>query len=211
MSRATMIVLLTVGVFGQLFTLWLRQAVYQLTAAQRSALWTTKLTLVSALLAGGISLLTKRFQPYLDLILVASMVISVVFNFWLRRVHVATPYKPNFQSTWSPFQSAELREICTHLNQTEQARLVQNARERGRLIGQWFAVPVAMIGVLLFLSWRLGLSLLALFTVYFMLWLLPRFRAMRRRSIELLCETEWARGQNYTPSQVRIMTFPWSK
>ena len=57
----------------------------------------------------------------------------------------------------------------------------------------------------------LGLSLLALFTVYFMLWLLPRFRAMRRRSIELLCETEWARGQNYTPSQVRIMTFPWSK
>src|SRR5205814_4122378 len=106
---------------------------------------TTKLTLVSALLAGGISLLTKRFQPYLDLILVASMVISAVFNFWLRRVHVATPYKPNFQSTWSPFQSAELREICTHLNQTEQARLVQNVRVRGRLIWTRLDVHLDMI------------------------------------------------------------------
>ena len=113
---------------------------------------------------------------------------------------------------WELLNISSIRANKTaHARQDSSRLLVQNARERGRLIGQWFAVPLAMIGVLLFLSWRLGLSLLALFTVYFMLWLLPRFRAMRRRSIELLCETEWARGQNYTPSQVRIMTFPWSK
>jgi hypothetical protein len=115
------------------------------------------------------------------------------------------------ESTWSPFQSAEVREICAHLSPTEHARLMEDARERGRQIGVWFAAPLAIVGVLLFRSWRLGLPLVALFVVYFVLWVLPRFRAMRRRSIELLCATEWARTQNYTPTHVRLMTFRWSK
>jgi hypothetical protein len=115
------------------------------------------------------------------------------------------------ESTWSPFQSAAVREICAHLSPTEHARLMEDARERGRQIGQWFAVPLAIVGVLLFWSWRLGLALVALFVVYFALWVLPRFRVMRRHTIELLCETEWARTQNYTPTHVRLMEFPWSK
>jgi hypothetical protein len=124
---------------------------------------------------------------------------------------VTTPRKDISESTWSPFQSAEVREICAHLSPTEHARLMQDARERGRMIGQLFAVPLAIVGVLLFWSWRLGLSLVALFAVYFVLWVLPRFRAMRRRTIELLCETEWARKHNFTPTRFRLMTFPWSK
>jgi hypothetical protein len=124
---------------------------------------------------------------------------------------MTTPRKDISESTWSPFQSAEVREICANLSTTEQARLMEDARERGRLIGQWFAVPLAIVGVLLFWSWRLGLLLVALFAVYFVFWVLPRFRAMRRRTIELLCETEWARDQNYTPARLRLMSFPWSK
>ena len=115
------------------------------------------------------------------------------------------------ESTWSPFQSAEVREICAALSPTEHARLMEDARERGRQIGEWFAVPVAIVVVLLLWSWRLGLALVALFVVYFVLWALPRFRAMRRRTIEILCATEWARTQNYTPTRVRLLTFPWSK
>jgi hypothetical protein len=115
------------------------------------------------------------------------------------------------ESTWSPFQSAEVREICAHLSSTEHARLIEDARERGQKIFRWFAAPLAFVISILFWSWRLGLALVALFVVYFVLWVLPRFRAMRHRTIELLCATEWAHTHNYTLTRLRLMTFPWSK
>jgi hypothetical protein len=121
------------------------------------------------------------------------------------------PGKGISESTWSPFQSAEVREICAHLTSTEHARLVEDARKRGEKIGRWFAVPLGLVCSLLFWSWRLGLALGAMFVVYFVVWVLPGFRAMRRRTTELLCETEWARTHNYTPTTIRLMTFPWSK
>ena len=37
------------------------------------------------------------------------------------------------ESTWSPFQSAEVREICAHLTPTEHARLMEDARGREKL------------------------------------------------------------------------------
>ena len=120
------------------------------------------------------------------------------------------PPKGISESTWSPFQSAEVREICAHLTPTEHSLLMEDARERGRQIGYWFAFPLAFVAIFLASSWRLGLALAALFVVYFVLWGLPRFRAMRRHSVELLCETEWARTRNYTPTNVKLMTFPWS-
>ena len=125
-------------------------------------------------------------------------------------VSIAVPPQGSSESTWSPFQSAEVREICAHLSPTEHALLMEDARERGRKIGYWFALPLAFVAVLLFSSWRIGLALGALFVVYFVVGVLPRFRAMRRRSIELLCETEWARTRNYTPTNLKLMTFPWS-
>jgi hypothetical protein len=124
---------------------------------------------------------------------------------------MTTPRKGIFESTWSPFQSAEVREICAHLSPMEHARLIEDARERGRRMGYLVAVPLTFVGVLLFSSWRLGLALGVLFVVYFVLWVLPRFRAMRRRTIGLLCETEWARTQSYLPTNIKLMAFPWSK
>jgi hypothetical protein len=124
---------------------------------------------------------------------------------------MAMPTRGISESTWSPFQSAEVREICAHLSPTEHARLMEDARQRGQQIGKWFAVPLAFVSAFLFWSWRLGLALVALFVVYFVVWVLPRFRAMRHRTIELLCATEWAHTHNYTPTRVKLMTFPWSK
>lgn len=51
--------------------------------------------------------------------------------------------------------------------------------------------PVGIVGALW--SSPLRIALVALFVVYFVLWVLTGFRAMRHRTIELLCETEWAR------------------
>ena len=113
------------------------------------------------------------------------------------------------ESTWSPFQSPEVREICAHLTPTERSRLLDGARQRGREIGQWIAVPLGIAVSSFMWSWRLGLLLLALFAVYFAVSGLARLRAMRRRTMELLCETEWARSRGYTPNRLRLMTFPW--
>src|SRR5882724_9426084 len=213
MSRGVITVLLTIGICSQLLGLWVRQTSFQLTPLQTIGLWTRKLSMLLALLFAGLSFATTRFQIPLDIVFVATLCAWAVSTFWFPRVPTTTPRKDISESTWSPFQSAEVRNICAHLSPTEKARLMEGARERGRLIGQWFAVPLAIVGVLLLLfwSWRSALALGALFVVYFVVLVLPRFQAMRRQSIELLCETEWARSQNYTPNRVRLMTFPWSK
>src|SRR6266516_358122 len=71
------------------------------------------------------------------------------------------------ESTWSPFQSAEVREICAHLTPEEHARLRGDARWRGQQIGQRLAVPSGVVAGSFGWSWQLGIVLLALFIVYF--------------------------------------------
>ena len=212
MSRGVIIVILTIGITGQLVSLWVvRQIGSQLTTSVRIALWTRKLSIQSMLLSGGLTLVATRIETPLDILFIASVGVWAVSSFLIWRARVTIPRKGISESTWSPFQSPEVREICAHLTPTEHARLIDDSRERGRLIGVRFAAPLAIAGVLLFRSWRLGLTLFVLFVVYSVLWVLPRFRAMRRRSVELLCATEWARARNFTPTQVRLMIFPWSK
>src|SRR5712691_10423337 len=114
------------------------------------------------------------------------------------------------ESTWSPFQSPEVREICAHLTPTERARLLDDARQRGRQIGRWIAVPIGIVAAFSVESWRLGLLLLPLLAIYLAVWGLPRLRAMQRRTKELLCETEWARSRGHTAGHLRLTAFPWS-
>jgi len=112
------------------------------------------------------------------------------------------------QSTWFPFQSAEAREICAHLTPAEQARLMAQAHQNGSEIGLWIATPGSMAGVSFVASWQLGVAALALYAIYIVVSGWPRLRAMRRRSRELLCETEWARGRGYTPERLRWWKLP---
>jgi hypothetical protein len=114
------------------------------------------------------------------------------------------------QSTWSPFQSPEVREICANLTPAEHTRLIDDARQRGTDLGRWFAAPFSLaIGLILF-SWQWGLVSLVFFVTYFVGWGWPRLRNMRRKSIEMLCDTEWARSHGYTPERLRLTKFPWS-
>jgi hypothetical protein len=212
MRRSLIIILLTIGIVGLLLRIWIaRQPASELTTLQRVAFWTKQLSFLSILLCAGLLFVGTRTQAPLDMILIASLGAWAVSTLWLRSVPMTMRLKGTSESTWSPFQSTEVREICAHLTPTEHARLMQDARERGRQIGQWFAVPLAVVVGFLYWFWRLGLVLVALFVVYFVLWVIPRFRAMRRHSIEFLCETEWARTQNYAPTRLRLMILPWSK
>ncbi|MFO0783057.1 MAG: hypothetical protein U0636_05190 [Phycisphaerales bacterium] len=113
------------------------------------------------------------------------------------------------QSTWSPFQSPEVREICAHLTPAEHAQLMTDARQRGADVGQWFAMPFGVSVSSWLWSWQVGVVLSALFVIYLAIIGFPRIRAMRRRSLELLCQTDWARSRGYTPEHLRLMAFPW--
>ena len=137
-----------------------------------------------------------------------NMAMKTPLNTMLGRI---APAMKAAQSTWSPFQSTEVREICAHLTPAEHAQLIADARQRGSDIGRWIAGPLGVTVGLLFWSWQVGLALLALYVVYFAFSGYARLRAMRCRSMELLCETEWARSRGYTPDRLRLMTFPWTR
>jgi hypothetical protein len=114
-------------------------------------------------------------------------------------------------STWSPFQSPEVQEICSHLTPAEHQKLIDDARTRGTELGKWLALPLMLAIISFTFSWRLGTVLVVLYALYVLFVVLPRLRAMRRRSKELLCDTEWARSHGYAPDTLRLVVFPWSR
>ena len=115
------------------------------------------------------------------------------------------------KSTWSPFQSPEVRDICAHLTPDEHERVLDDARDRGRQLAQWIAVPLGIAVSSFMLSWRIGSVLVLLFGVYMAVSGIPRIRRMRQKAKHLLCETNWARSRGYRPESLRFMSFPWTK
>lgn len=104
------------------------------------------------------------------------------------------------RNTWSPFQSPELREICRHLTDAEESRIVI----RSGLYGIWIAATFACPIVYLirgrdpwYLSLAAGLVLAHIAC-------LPLWFKMQRR---YLCSTEWARQQGFTPEKLRLYAF----
>ena len=142
----------------------------------------------------------------------------------IRRTGVAKaePQNPstdlNF-STWSPFQSPEVRQICANLSPAERALILDDMRQHFaddrllkvfRFVTLLIGFGVALVKVWFGPSWLLGCALAFLIALYFVaLW--PEMRYMRHRSKELLCNTEFARSQGYEPEHLRTFAFPWSK
>jgi len=114
-------------------------------------------------------------------------------------------------STWSPFQSPEVRDICAHLSPEEHARLLADARHRGKQLGQWIAAPSSVAAVSFMWSWSLGLVALVLLMGYISTFGLVRIRVMRNKTKNLLCDTAWARKHGYTPTSLRLMSPPWAQ
>ncbi len=117
-------------------------------------------------------------------------------------------------STWSPFQSPEVKAICENLAEQEHARLIINARLSGYEIGNWVVGPMIGLIASAFLSFAAPFPYLLLFAAC--AWCvyahsIPRMRKMRHRVREILCETDFAKQQGYTPSALSLESFPWSK
>jgi hypothetical protein len=146
-------------------------------------------------------------------------VLLVGAGYWVAAVRTMDPRLREL--TWSPFQSPDVREICTHLTADEHAHLIEDAQQRGREIGKWIGSPGSLIAVFMFAvstaaasflgSWQLALVSLTLLSIYLVVSGRARMRGISRRSVESLCNTEWARSRGYTAADLRLRTFPWSK
>jgi hypothetical protein len=114
------------------------------------------------------------------------------------------------------FQSPEVREVYAHMTSDEKARLHSLGCQMMGQIQVRFILPIFAIFFTCYLLWGqdrvnfLPLVLGAL-VMYFLLFISPQLLTIRRRSIEYLSETEWARSRGYTPARLRWKTFPWSR
>jgi hypothetical protein len=102
--------------------------------------------------------------------------------------------------TWSPFQSADVREICAHLTAGERSE----AAWRGGLYGIWvfatFAGPVSFAIAFrhpALIALAAGLAIVHLVCI-------PIWQRSVRR---FLCSTAWAREQGYDPERLQLLSF----
>jgi len=96
------------------------------------------------------------------------------------------------------------------LNADEREQLEENGRRHGRALAGVIVLPIGLVSISFLWSARVGFVSVMLFALYLGVVALPRMRAMRRRSHELICESEWARQRGYTPATLRFFAFPWS-
>ncbi len=115
-----------------------------------------------------------------------------------------------FQSTWSPFQSPEVRDICKHLTDDERRRLYANAADFGRQTGWRFALPSGLVAGSFVFSISAGFAMFALLLIYLFCFERNRLQANQQRVRDLLCASQYAQARGYGPDTLRMFAFPWS-
>jgi hypothetical protein len=115
------------------------------------------------------------------------------------------------ESTWSPFQSPEVRDIRAHLTPAEKQRLVERAADFGRESARRSPFPFLLLAVSFFYSRPVGFVLLVAFVIYWFIFERQRIQDHLQQGREFLATTEFARERGYTPETLRLFAFPWSR
>ena len=100
-------------------------------------------------------------------------------------------------STWSPFQSPEVRDICAHMTEAEKA----TASRRGAIYGLWCAATLAVPFALAISQRSWSIVLLAAVLIAVHVACLPVWFRMQRR---FLCSTAWARECGISPDTLAL-------
>jgi hypothetical protein len=114
------------------------------------------------------------------------------------------------ESTWSPFQSSDVRDICAHLTDDEKQQLMSQAGNYGRSAGGWIGLPLGVVVASFFYSATVGCILAGLFVICLVVLVRRRVQTQQQRVREMLCETKYARERGYRPETLKIYDFPWS-
>lgn len=161
------------------------------------------------------TLTTRQRLCYVSLIclmFLLGFVHVMVFRYALKRSknansHTRTPT----ESTWSPFQSAEVHDICEHLTPEEKGRLASQGARLGRKLGSLMSPPLFFIALSFLYSVRVFFVLLGLFIIYAFVMEWRLVRDHQRRVRETLCAAEYAKTRGYHPDTLRMFSFPWSR
>ena len=125
--------------------------------------------------------------------------------------HRDTPPNQITANMWFPFESPESRAIRENLQPEEWERLRGEGERAGHAAANQIIAPLVVVSVLgaVFYPWGL------LFGPSWLLIMVFTGRHQRqeaaRRSIQILCETEYARAHGITPQTFRSYRFPWTK
>ena len=103
-------------------------------------------------------------------------------------------------STWSPFQSPEVRNICANLTPPEHAE----AMRRACFYGIWTALTFALPLSLGFLAEGRTYSTMAAMLVVIHIACIPSWQNSMRY---FLCSTEWARQNDIRPEGLKLFAF----
>ena len=104
------------------------------------------------------------------------------------------------QSTWSPFQSQEVREICEHMTGAERDEVARRGRHYGFWVAATFAGPLALA----ITSRSLALMVIAIVLVTIHIACIP---AWQRKQKGFLCSTTWAQERGFTPDRLKLFAF----
>jgi hypothetical protein len=103
-------------------------------------------------------------------------------------------------NTWSPFQSREVRDICTHMTDAEAAE----ASRRAGFYGLWVAATLAIpLGVAIS-GHSLLFTVIAVLLITVHVFCIPIWQKMQRR---FLCSTAWAREHGITSDRLKMFAF----
>lgn len=102
--------------------------------------------------------------------------------------------------TWSPFQSPEVREICSHMTDAEKAEVARRGGFYGFWVAATFAVPLSFA----IIERSLLFIVVAAVLVAIHIACVPIWQRMQRR---FLCSTVWAREHGITTDRLRMFAF----
>ncbi len=113
-------------------------------------------------------------------------------------------------NTWSPFQSAQVKEICAHMTNTERRAAVKRGALWGILVGVIPGMSGLILGVVVFRSALVVVTVCILIfpliaLVLWRRWLPHVFRSQQR----FLASTEWAKNQGIKAEDIRL--YNWQK
>jgi len=110
-------------------------------------------------------------------------------------------------STWSPFQSEQVKEICSHMTAGERRAAIRRGALWGLLIGIIPGSIGLICGPIIFGSALKGVTVCTLIIPFtaFVLWK----KWFHRSQQTFLASTEWARSQGIEAEGIRL--FSWQK
>lgn len=152
------------------------------------------------------------FAALIGFMILLAFIRQMILRLALKRPREANSHAMTLtESTWSPFQSAEVCDICEHLTLEEKGQLASLGAQSGRKIGILFSLPLFIVACSFLYSIRVFFVLLSLFTIYALIMEWRIIRGLQRRVRQRLCASQYGKARRYHPNTLRMFSFPWSR